>query len=331
LIQSEIAHTPPGRLPRDTLTPLIDGRMIKLRGCGVERLGGRVKLLELTGPVAGPGQIVVAVASAGVGAWDPLLPGADWDVGLRPPAAMGVEGAGVVVAIGAGVAEFTVGDAVLAHEAPLPGGSGFWAERVLVTAAHAARRPPHLDIAAAGALPVSGLTARQAVDALGLESGARVLVTGGGGTTGSLTVQVAALAGLAVTTTASPSSAEWLLSVGATDVIDYHDADWRAVVERGFDAAVVSAPGTAADAVRCVRDGGRIVALVSDRLVEQRGISATTLYVRPDAQQLADLAQTLADGRITLEPTVTSLEQGPDVFARVVDGRAAGTKFVLQP
>jgi NADPH:quinone reductase-like Zn-dependent oxidoreductase len=252
--------------------------MITLRGCGVERLGGRVKLLELTAPVAGPGQIVVAVASAGVGAWDPLLPSAAWDVGLRPPAAMGVEGAGVVVAVGADVAEFAVGDAVLAHEAPLPGGSGFWAERVLVNAAHAARRPPHLDIAPAGALPVSGLTARQAVDALGLESGARVLVTGGAGTTGSLTVQVAALAGLAVTTTASPSSAEWLRSVGATDVIDYHDADWPAVVERGFDAAVVSAPGTAADAVRCVRDGGRIVALVSYRFVDERCLIESRMY-----------------------------------------------------
>jgi NADPH:quinone reductase-like Zn-dependent oxidoreductase len=290
-----------------------------------------VTLVELTGPVAGPGQIVVAVASAGVGAWDPLLPGGDWDVGLRPPAAMGVEGAGVVVDVGAGVTEFAVGDAVLAHEAPLPGGSGFWAERVLVDAAHAAQCPPQLDIAAAGALPVSGLTARQAVDALGLEPGERILVTGGGGTTGSLTVQVAALAGLAVTTTASPSSAEWLRSVGATDVIDYHDTDWPAGVERGFDAAVVSAPGTAADAMRCVRDGGRIVALVSDRLVEERGIGATTLYVRPDAQQLGDLAQTLADGRITVQPTVVPLDEGPDVFARVADGRAAGTKFVLHP
>jgi NADPH:quinone reductase-like Zn-dependent oxidoreductase len=215
--------------------------MINLRGCGVERLGGRVKLLELSGPVAGPGQIVVAVTSAGVGAWDPLLPGSEWDVGLRPPAAMGVEGAGVVVAPGAGVARFAVGDAVLAHEAPLPGGSGFWADLVVVDAAYAARCPPHLDIASAGALPVSGLTARQAVDALGLESFERVLVTGAG-TTGSLIVQVAALAGLAETTTASPSSVESLRSIGASDVIDYRDADWPAIVEHAFDAAVVSAP-----------------------------------------------------------------------------------------
>jgi len=71
--------------------------------------------------------------------------------------------------------------------------------------------------------------------------------------------------------------------------------------------------------------------LVSDRLVEERGISAATLYVRPDAQQLADLALSLADGRIMLAPTEVPLEQGPDVFARIVDGRAAGTKFVLRP
>src|ERR671923_45894 len=70
-------------------------------------------------------------AAPGVGAWDRLLNGG-WDVGLRPPAALGVEGAGRVLAVGAYVDEFAVGDRVLAHEAPLPGGSGFWGERVLL-------------------------------------------------------------------------------------------------------------------------------------------------------------------------------------------------------
>ncbi|MFI1159320.1 alcohol dehydrogenase catalytic domain-containing protein [Streptomyces sioyaensis] len=63
-----------------------------------------VALLELPEPSSpGPGQILVAVEAAGVGPWDELLNGAGWDVGLRPPAALGVEGAGKVLAVGAGV------------------------------------------------------------------------------------------------------------------------------------------------------------------------------------------------------------------------------------
>jgi NADPH:quinone reductase-like Zn-dependent oxidoreductase len=302
-----------------------------VRGCGVEQRGGAVTMLDLPDPVPGAGQIVVAVEAAGIGAWDPLIPSGEWDVGLDPPAALGVEGSGTVVAVGEGVADVVVGDLVLAHEAPMPGGSGFWAERVALNASHVALRPANLDAALAGALPVSGLTARQALRALDFPAGSHILVTGGGGTTGGLVVQVAALAGLVVTTTASPATADRLRSFGATDVIDYHDTNWPADVEGRFGGAIVVSPGTASDAARATRDGGRLVALTSDSLPTDRGMSTTTLYVQPDAAELADLAAALADGRLSLEPAVFPLADGPDLYGRVVDGSAGGTKYVLRP
>src|SRR6266542_1978490 len=61
-----------------------------MKACGVSGTDGDVVLLELPDPPSpGPGQILVAVEAAGVGAWDGLLNGAGWDVGLRPPAALG--------------------------------------------------------------------------------------------------------------------------------------------------------------------------------------------------------------------------------------------------
>ena len=66
-----------------------------------------------------------------------LLYTGGWDVGLQYPAALGVEGSGSVLAVGADVTGIGVGDQVLAHEAPFPKGSGFWAERTLITAEHA--------------------------------------------------------------------------------------------------------------------------------------------------------------------------------------------------
>ncbi|MFD8542759.1 NADP-dependent oxidoreductase [Streptomyces sp. NPDC059649] len=289
-----------------------------------------VALLELPEPSSpGPGQILVAVEAAGVGPWDELLNGAGWDVGLRPPAALGVEGAGKVVAVGEGVTGFAVGDRVLAHEAPLPGGSGFWAERVLINADHAAACPPGLDAVQAAALPVNGLTAVQSLKKLDLGRGQRLLITNGGGATGSLAIQLAAAKGIEVTTTASAAAAERLLGLGAREVVDYHDPNWSAKVRGGFDAALIIAAGTADAALPLVRDGGRLCSLTSDAPPEERGITSGDLYVEPNATQLVQLAEQAAAGTLKLAPEPMPLSEGPAAFARVVTGRAGGKKIVL--
>ncbi|MEU8831817.1 MULTISPECIES: NADP-dependent oxidoreductase [unclassified Streptomyces] len=289
-----------------------------------------VALLELPEPSSpGPGQILVEVEAAGVGPWDQLLNGAGWDVGLRPPAALGVEGAGKVLAVGAGVTGFAVGDRVLAHEAPLPGGSGFWAERVLINADHAAACPPGLDAVHAAALPVNGLTALQALEKLDLSRGQRLLITNGGGATGALAIQLAGAKGIEVTATASAAAAERLLGLGAMEVVDYHDPNWSAKVRGGFDAALVIATSTADAALPLVRDGGRLCSLTSDAPPEERGITSWDLYVEPNAAQLVQLAEQAAAGTLKLAPEPLALSEGPAAFARVVTGRAGGKKIVL--
>ncbi|MGR6974957.1 NADP-dependent oxidoreductase [Streptomyces cynarae] len=289
-----------------------------------------VALLELPEPSSpGPGQILMAVEAAGVGPWDQLLNGTGWDVGLRPPAALGVEGAGKVLAVGAGVTEFAVGDRLLAHEAPLPGGSGFWAERVLISADHAAACPPGLDAVHAAALPVNGLTALQALEKLDLSRGQRLLITNGGGATGALAIQLAAAKGIEVSATASAAAAERLLGLGAMEVVDYHDPNWSAKVRRGFDAALIIASGTADAALPLVRDGGRLCSLTSDAPPEERGITSWDLYVEPNAAQLVQLAEQVAAGILKLAPEPLPLSEGPAAFARVVTGRAGGKKIVL--
>ena len=113
-----------------------------MKAIGVSAPGAtEVGVLDLPDPPPpGEGQLLIEVEAAGVGPWDRLLNTGGWHVGLRPPAALGVEGVGRVRAIGPGVQGISVGDRLVTHEAPLPGGSGFWAEEVLVTAAHTAMR-----------------------------------------------------------------------------------------------------------------------------------------------------------------------------------------------
>ncbi|MGW0147887.1 NADP-dependent oxidoreductase [Streptomyces sp. NPDC003333] len=291
-----------------------------------------VDLLDLPEPPPpGRGQIVVEIEAAGVGPWDRLLNTGGWDVGLRPPAALGVEGVGRVRAAGPGVKGISLGDRVLAHDAPLPGGSGFWAERVLVTAAHATLVPDVLESVVLAALPVNGLTAVQVLEALELTAGQRLLITNGGGSTGALAVQLAAAAGVEVTATASPSVVERLRAFGASEVIDYHDPAWAEEAEGGFDAALIAAPGTAASVLPLVRDGGRLCSLTSDAPTPERGIASTDLYVRPDAAQLTRLTDDLAQGRLRLAPEPVPLTDGVDAYDRVIAGRTAGRKLVLVP
>jgi NADPH:quinone reductase-like Zn-dependent oxidoreductase len=304
-----------------------------MKAIGVSVPGAtEVVLLNLPEPPPpGEGQILIEVEAAGVGPWDRLLNTGGWDVGLRPPAALGVEGVGRVRDVGPGVPGISVGDRVVTHEAPLPGGSGFWAELVLVTAAHTAPVPTAMEPVAAAALPVNGLTAMQALETLGLTTGQRLLITNGGGSTGALAIQLAAAAGVEVTATASPSAAERLREFGAAEVIDYHDPAWSDRARAGFDAALIAAPGTAAIALPLVRDGGQLCSLTSDAPDPERGITSANLYVRPDAAQLTQLTTGLAQGLLRLTPEPLPLTEGPVAFDRVTAGRTAGRKLVLVP
>jgi NADPH:quinone reductase-like Zn-dependent oxidoreductase len=304
-----------------------------MKASGVSAPGAtEAVLLDLPEPPPpGAGQVLVEVEAAGVGPWDRLLNTGGWDVGLRPPAALGVEGVGRVRAIGPGVQGISVGDRVVAHEAPLPGGSGFWAEQVLVTAAHTAPVPHSLEAVAAAALPVNGLTALQALEALGLTAGQRLLITNGGGSTGALAIQLAAAAGVEVTATASSSAAARLRGFGAAEVVDYHDPAWPDRARAGFDAALIAAPGTAASALSLIRDGGQLCSITSDAPEPERGITTTNLYVRPDAAQLTRLATDLAQGLLRLTPEPLPLTEGPVAYERVTTGRTAGRKLVLVP
>src|SRR5689334_8236302 len=93
---------------------------VAMRGAGVREIGGPVEALDLPdpGPLA-PDEVLIAVEAAGIGNWDEVVRTGGWDVGSTPPMALGVEAAGVVLAIGPAVTSFSVGDEVLTHPLPL--------------------------------------------------------------------------------------------------------------------------------------------------------------------------------------------------------------------
>lgn len=182
---------------------------------------------EVDPPAVDADEVLVRVAAAGLdrGTWHvmtgrPLL--ARLFLGLRRPKQRvpGLDLAGTVVEVGAKVTQWRVGDQV--HGI----GKGSFAELAVADPAKLAPRPGGLSDEEAAVVPVSGLTAWQAVVREGrVEAGHRVLVTGASGGVGTYAVQVAVARGAHVTAVCSAAKSDLVRDLGAERVLDYATDD----------------------------------------------------------------------------------------------------------
>jgi NADPH:quinone reductase-like Zn-dependent oxidoreductase len=293
---------------------------------GVRTFGGKVETLEMDEPrPLAADEVLIDVRSAGVGNWDNIIRTGGWDVGRRPPLALGVEAAGVIKAIGAGPSGFGVDDEVLCHPVPLRD-QGTWAPFLIAPIGSLARKPPAISWETAAIFPVPALAAEQVVcEALALRGGETLLVNGAGGITGGLLVQLAALRGVDVLATASPRNADRVRGYGAREVIDYCDPLWpyhaRALAKDSINAVANAAPGGAATAMTALADGGRLATITPDPPGSTRSIRVTAVYVRSDGAQLDRLTALLDSHRLSMPtPYSCSLDQAAYALARVVAG-----------
>ena len=174
---------------------------------GIRRVGARVEMIEVgePRPLAGD-EVLLEVRAAGVGNWDEFVRTGGWDVGARPPMALGVEAAGTVLAAGQAVGDWAPGDAVMTHPVPLRD-QGTWAPRLIAPAGLLARKPPSASWEAAAAFPVPALTAEQVLgDALNIHAGEQLLVHGAAESPAACWSPSAALRGAQVIATAGPAS-----------------------------------------------------------------------------------------------------------------------------
>jgi len=298
---------------------------------GIREVGARVESIDVSESWSlAPDEVLVEVVTAGVGNWDEFVRTGGWDVGGVPPMALGVEAAGRVLAVGDAGSEWELGDEVMTHPLPLRD-QGTWAPRLIAPAALLAEKPASVTWEAAAAFPVPALTAEQALgEVLDVHAGEQLLVHGAGGVTGGLVVALGVLRGAQVIATAGSTSRQRVSALGAAQVIDYHDRDWpeqvRAITgRRGVAAAVNAVPGHAADALRAVADDGRLATITSDPPAEERGITVSNVYVRPDGDQLRTLAKHFADGTLTVPVAATyRLRDAAAALAQATSGHAGG-------
>ena len=239
-----------------------------MRAAAIDRFGPPSVITVHSVPLPKPGrrQILIALHAAGVGSWDESIRDGSWRPAGRSrfPLILGTDGAGIVVATGAGVRRFRVGDRAYAYEAGNPKG-GFYAEYVAVDESKAGLVPRRLGLLQAGAAAVTGLTALQGIDnALKVRKGETVLIFGASGAVGTLAVQFAKRLRARVLATASGRRAIALVRrLGADAVIDARRSDaaerLRELTPDGIDAVLALAGGDELE--RCldfVRDAGRI-------------------------------------------------------------------------
>jgi NADPH:quinone reductase-like Zn-dependent oxidoreductase len=296
----------------------------------VDRFGAEIRLLELPEPAAPrPGEVLLGVRACGMGNWDEFIRTGGWDTGTGPPMPLGVEAAGVIVAVGSGVHGFQPGDTVTTHSLP----AGSWAEKFTALAQHLALVPAGVPMTVAAALPVPALTADQALDAMTVRPNETVLVHGAGGVTGGVLVNLAAHRGARVIATAGQAGRARAL--GAAHVFDYHEPDWPARVRAltsggvGVDAAVNAARSGSADAVRAVRDGGGLATITGDLPPAERGIALSDIVVVPDGARLARLVPLLVPDAIMVGASYP-LAEAAAAMARLREGMH-GAAIVLEP
>ena len=211
---------------------------------------------EVPDPVAKPGQVLVDVHAASVN-------GADWKVRAgkyRPttvfPYIPGRDFSGVVAALGAGVTDLKIGDAVFGVVETSD--EATYAEKLAIRAAIVARKPDNLSHVECSALALIGLTALVSVeDTLLLKSGETILIQGGAGGVASFAIQVAKHIGARVITTASKANHDYVKSLGADQAIDYNTEDFTKVVS-GCDAVFDTVGGDVTQrSFAVLKPGGR--------------------------------------------------------------------------
>jgi NADPH:quinone reductase-like Zn-dependent oxidoreductase len=293
---------------------------------------------EVDTPVPGVGQVRVRVAATTFNGVDAniragLMQG---PMPLSLPHIPGLDVAGTVDLLGDDVNELRVGDRVIGFLPFVTDGAS--ADFVLAPAEALAAAPKGIPLADAAALPLVGLTAWQALfDHADLRAGQRILIVGAGGAVGDYAVQLAQAAGAHVIATGSPRSRRRLEEHGA-EVIDRTTTEVAPAVSEPVDVLLNLAPISPAEfatLAELVRDGGTVVSTtvwMPAPADEQRGVRGIDLFVRSDAEQLAELVERVDGGELTVDVAErVELRELPAVHARAAGGALAGKVVVLAP
>lgn len=219
-----------------------------------------LKFGEAPDPVAGPGEVVVDIHAASVNGADPKVRRGKGNYQLAKfPHILGRDFSGRISAVGQGVGDLNVGDAVLGVLDQ--GIEGTYAEKVAIKADLVAKKPDWISDVDAAALGLISLTALTAIeDTAKLQKGETILIQGGAGGVAGFAIELAKHIGATVITTASAGNHDYVKKLGADRVIDYNKEDFSQIGPI-CDVVFDTVGGTAVreNSYKVLKAGGRLV------------------------------------------------------------------------
>lgn len=310
-------------------------------------------LADVVRPAAGPGQVLVRIQASGVNPLDTKIAAGKADHARTVlPAILGIDMAGVVDAVGPGVARFAAGDEVYGMTGGIAGVQGSLAQYAAVDADLLAHKPKNMSMREAAALPLVFITAWEGlVDRARVARGARVLVHGGAGGVGHVALQIARAFGAEVYATGKASQRATIESYGAT-AIDFETSTVQEYVDRytggaGFDIVYDTVGGPTLDAsfaaarlygghvVSCLGWGTHALAPLSFRAATYSGVFTLLPLIGGTGRAAHGAILRQATGlveagklKVRLDPTEYTLDNVDAAYRRLIDGKADGKLVV---
>lgn len=332
-----------GRTVRSTIKPFDALRRpvgimaaTQMRALLVDRADAPFRLVTLDRPVPGAGQVLVRIEASGANPLDTKIRRGNAPHARHPlPAVLGMDLAGVVEGVGAGVTAFAVGDRVYGLTGGVGGVQGSLAEYAAVDADLLAPMPANFGMREAAALPLVFITAWEGlVDRAGVTAREKVLVQGGAGGVGWMAIQIARSFGAEVFATCSAASQKAIEQLGAT-AIDYGQSSVAEYVGDhtaglGFDIVYDTVGGATLDAsflavrrfghvVSCLGWGAHLLAPLSFRAATYSGVFSLLPMLTGQGRE--------HHGAILRE--ATRLAEAGDLVPRI-DGRRFGMDAVAE-
>lgn len=303
------------------------------RVVGVEEFGGpeMLRVFEVPERHAGPAEVRLAVRAAAVNPTDTIHRAGGRAEMLRkdpPPYVPGMDVAGVVDEVGAGVDHVSVGDDVMGIVVPT-GSHGGYSESLVLPAESVVRIPAGSTYAEACTLPMNGMTARLALDLLSLPAGSTLAVTGAAGAFGGYMIHLAVAAGLHVIADASEADEDLVRSLGAHEIVRRGPdvaARIRSLHPDGVDG-LADGSVQSAEVLAAIRDGGAMATVRGWDGPGERDIRIHPVWVREiarDRARLDDLRRLAEAGGIALRVARTFPADAAAEAHRVLE--AGGTR-----